>query len=273
MAGYVSAINVAPLKSGRAIYMNRVWVNERGLAYDREYMVVNKSGKFLSQRDVPRLALVTPRLNYEEEYIRFSAPDMPDIFHPMAGRLRGSMGVNVHRDSCDAIYGGAQIGQWFSEFLGIPRLELVRVDPDNPRRHFSSALGREFPGNFQDGSHALIISRASLDDFNGRVAEPLPMNRFRPTIEVSGIPAYAEDGWGGFHLRIGQMEMLGANLCVRCVVTTTDQDTGLRDQRQEPLRTLATYRKTLEGEVVFGINCYIVKGGFVNVGDTVDILS
>ena len=273
MSAFVSAINVASLKSGRAISVSRAEVNERGLAYDREWMAVDALGRFLSQRDVPRLALIMSRLDNDTSCVWFSAPGMPDLFGaPLVGLLRFPIRVTVHKDSCDALHCGVLASEWFSEFLERDVI-LVRIDPANPRKHHSSVLDREFPANFQDGSHALIISRASLDDFNGRVAESLPMDRFRPTIEVSGVSPYEEDTWRNKHIRIGNLEMLGANLNVRCVVTTIDQETGQRDPRQEPLRTLATYRRTSDGEVVFGINCYVIKPGFVNVGDTVEILS
>jgi len=272
MSAFVFGINVSPLKSGRAISVNRVEVNERGLAYDREYMVVNPSGKFLSQRDVPRLALITSSIRHKSGGTDFSAPGMPTIFvGPLAGILLPRIHVTVHKDSGDALDQGDQASQWFTEFLNVPA-RLVRINPANPRRHYSSALGREFPGNFQDGSHALIISRASLNDLNSRVAEPISMNRFRPTIEVSGSSPYEEDTWMHKHIRIGEMEMLGANLNVRCVVTTIDQETSLRDPHQEPLRTLATYRRTADGEVTFGLNCYVIKPGRVYVGALVEIL-
>jgi uncharacterized protein YcbX len=116
--------------------------------------------------------------------------------------------------------------------------------------------------SFADGFPFLLISEESLADLNRRLADPLPMNRFRPNLVVAGAEPYAEDGWD--RIEIGGVRLRMVKPCARCVVTTTDQTTAQRGK--EPLRTLATYRK-VEGEVMFGQNVVPEGRGHLRVGD------
>jgi uncharacterized protein YcbX len=118
--------------------------------------------------------------------------------------------------------------------------------------------------SFADGFPFLLISEESLADLNGRLAVPLPMNRFRPNLVVAGCEPYAEDGWK--EIRIGDVKLRVVKPCERCLVTTTDQATGERGK--EPLRTLATYRK-VGNDVMFGQNVVHENTGELRVGDAV----
>jgi uncharacterized protein YcbX len=118
--------------------------------------------------------------------------------------------------------------------------------------------------SFADGFPFLMISEESLADLNRRLADPLPMNRFRPNLVVAGGEPYAEDGWE--RIEIGGVRLRVVKPCARCLVTTTDQATGERGS--EPLRTLATYRK-VNGEVMFGQNVVHENAGHLRTGDIV----
>jgi hypothetical protein len=114
----------------------------------------------------------------------------------------------------------------------------------------------------------LLLSEASLEGLNRRLSLPVPMDRFRPNIVVSGCPAHAEDGWR--KVRIGSVDFRVVKPCARCVITTTDQETG--DRSAEPLRTLATYR-VRDSQVLFGQNLIHGGRGSMRVGDPVVVLS
>jgi uncharacterized protein YcbX len=194
-------------------------------------------------------------------------PEMPVAAHATGARLE----VAVWGDKCPALEVGSEVGAWLSEFLG-RKVRLVRFDPQGVRPSDSKWTGGvETRNEFSDGFPLLIISEASLVDLNGRLSEPLPMNRFRPNIVLSGIEAYAED-------RIRDLHSSGVRLrvskpCTRCVITTTDQMQGVV-KGDEPLRTLKSYRfsKELRG-MMFGQNTIVVDGAGseLRVGQTFDI--
>jgi uncharacterized protein YcbX len=183
-----------------------------------------------------------------------------------AGNRR--IGVTVWRDHLDAAAADPRADLWLSDFLDHP-CRLAFMD-EACRRPISSSGGR--PGetvSFADGYPCLLISTASLADLNARLADPLPMDRFRPNLVVTGCEAYAEDGWR--KIAIGQTVFRFAGLCPRCSVTTVDQTSGLRSS-EEPLRTLVTYRQRERG-VVFGVNLIPEHTGEITVGDQVTVLA
>ena len=165
-----------------------------------------------------------------------------------------------------AVDQGQEASDWFRGFLGVP-CRLVGMADEHVR-----PTGRRLrPGDqvsFADSYPLLLISEASLEDLNARLAAPLPMDRFRPNIVVSGCPPYAEDGWRT--VRAGAVGLDVMKPCVRCVITTTDQQTAQRST--EPLRTLATYRRDADGGVIFGQNLLHHGPGALRVGDPVEVL-
>jgi len=159
--------------------------------------------------------------------------------------------------------GGA--GEWFTRLLGV-RSQLVYM-PDDVVRPVDPTYGVSTDRvSFADGFPFLLISQESLDDLNRRLAVPLPMNRFRPNLVVSGCAPFAEDGWPGF--AAGGVEFRVVKPCARCVITTTDQATGERGR--EPLRTLATYRN-VGGKVMFGQNVIHRGTGSLELGNRVEL--
>jgi uncharacterized protein YcbX len=228
-------------------------------------MVVDGDGVFLTQRKHPRMAMVG--VGVENDRLVIRAPGAADLEVPFAERGGPVVEVEVWNDTCLAGDEGAEAAEWFSDLFGF-RARLVRLAGDHVRS-VGGAGAR--PGDwvsFADGFPFLLLSQESLDGLNQRLAEPLPMNRFRPNIVVSGCEAHAEDGW--HRVKIGDLPFRVAKPCARCVVTTTDQLTG--DRGAEPLRTLATYR--LQGrEINFGQNLIHEGRGTLRVGDEVSVLS
>ena len=118
--------------------------------------------------------------------------------------------------------------------------------------------------SFSDGYPILLIGQPALTQLNTKLSEPLPMNRFRPSIVFTGGEPHYEDMIKRF--RINEVNFSGVKLCGRCTVTTTDQDTGTRGK--EPLKTLATYR-SINNKICFGQNVIAHDTGHINVGDEI----
>jgi uncharacterized protein YcbX len=257
----LTGLTIYPIKSARGIPLEESKVDQFGLRYDRRWMVVNPSGEFLSQRTHPRLAMIVPEIHGET--LRITALGMPPFELPLHPKDTVRSRVSVWRDICPASWLGAEVAGWFSEFLrcacSLVHMGETVVRPADPA--FAPPVARV---SFADGFPFLLLSEESLADLNGRLAQPLPMNRFRPNLVVAGAEPYAEDEWR--RIEIGGVPMRVVKPCGRCVVTTTDQATAERGK--EPLRTLATYRNR-GGEVMFGQNVVHEKQGLLRVGDRV----
>jgi uncharacterized protein YcbX len=225
-------------------------------------MLVDETGEFMSQRAHPRMALISTHLSYK--HLRVSAPGMPDLRMPLRPTNEELIDVHIWGDVNEGALVGEEADRWFGEFLKIP-CRLVRKPVDDLRFVDSMHAESGDQVSFADGFAFLLISEASLEDLNGRLEDPLPVNRFRPNFVVRGCNPYEEDEWG--RLRIGGVTFRVAKACPRCAITTVDQDTGTRGK--EPLRTLATYRK-FDGEVYFGRNLIHDSLGTVRVGDPVE---
>ena len=257
----LTGLNIYPIKGARGIALDDSDVDEFGLRYDRRWMVVDETGMFLSQRGHPRLALVVPSIG--DGVLQVDAPGMPTLRTPLHPKDVVATSVTVWDDTCQATWVGDRAAEWFSDFLGSP-CSLVHM-ADQVVRPANPAFAP--PGvrvGFADAFPFLLISEESLVDLNRRLADPLPMNRFRPNLVVAGGAPYGEDGWR--RIEIGGLRLQVVKPCERCLVTTTDQATGERGK--EPLRTLATYRK-VGGEVMFGQNVVHEGPGRMRVGDPV----
>jgi uncharacterized protein YcbX len=258
----LSGLYVYPLKSCAGIPLESAELGATGLRHDRRWMLVDETGKFMSQRAHPRMALISTHLS--DEHLTVSAPDMPDLQVPLQPADEDLVDVSIWGDTNRGALVGEEADRWFGEFLKLP-CRLVSK-PDDDLRFVDSIYAQSGDQvGFADGFAFLLISEASLEDLNGRLEDPLPMNRFRPNLVVRGCGPYAEDGWS--RVRIGDVSFRVAEACPRCAITTTDQKTGTRGK--EPLRTLATYRK-FEGEVFFGRNLIHDALGTVRVGDPVE---
>ena len=258
---------VYPVKSLAGIALQKSVVQPRGLQYDRRWMLVDETGLFVSQREIPEMALLGTAL--EPPFLVVFSRRNP------AMRLRIPLEAPVERmepvavrvwdDACAAHAYEKPVNDWVSGFLKYP-LRLVFM-PGSTRRLADERYADGTAVSFADGFPFLLIGQASLDDLNSRLEKPLPMNRFRPNFVFSGGAPYAEDGWRDF--RIGNQPFRGVKPCGRCAIITTDQDTAERGT--EPLHTLATYRRVGQ-KVLFGQNAVWLGAGdraIVNVGDTV----
>lgn len=258
----LSGLYVYPIKSCAGISLQSADLSATGLCHDRRWMLVDETGEFMSQRAHPRMALISVR--FAPERMIVSAPDIDELEIPLYPQAGDSIDVRVWGDTNRGALVAGEADRWFSEYLGFP-CRLVHKPDDDPRLVDSSFAESGDQVSFADGFAFLLISEASLEDLNGRLEDPLPMNRFRPNFVVRGCGPYAEDGWS--RLRIGSVSFRVAEPCSRCAITTVDQRTGARGK--EPLRTLATYRKSELG-TVFGRNLIHDTLGTVRVGDPVE---
>lgn len=259
----IDSLFVYPVKSCGGIAVRQAQLTPRGLQYDREWMVVSPDGRFITQREEPRLALVGTAL--QEDHLELSAPGLPPLAVPLQRSVRGaSVEVTVWHDRVLGFDEGQAAASWLGEHLRRD-VRLVRFD-DARARPTDPAWSHGLAGTsaFADGYPVLVLSRASLDDLNSRLPSPLPVDRFRPNVCLGGCAPYAEDAIGA--LASQHMRLRIVKPCTRCVITTTEQSTGVA-QGDEPLRTLKTYRwdRALHG-VTFGQNAIVERPGRLDVG-------
>ena len=262
----VSALTIYPIKSCGGISLKIAKAGPRGFYGDRAFMVIDPSGCFITQREQPHMALITPSLKEDDGVLTVKAPGMEEMTITATGTGKRHE-VVIWRDSCSGIDQGDAAAEWFSTYLGMA-CRLVAM-PENYIRYVDPRYalnGRDQVG-FADGYPFLLITQASLDDLNARLKQPIPMNRFRPNIVVQNTLPYAEDLWR--RIRIGNMTFRIVKACARCAIPTTDQVTATRGK--EPLKTLSTYRNATRG-VVFGQNLIHENEGIINLGDSVEIM-
>jgi uncharacterized protein YcbX len=260
----VSALHVYPIKSCRGLEMKAVRFDHLGPPYDRRFMLVDEDGRFLTQRELPRLALVEPRLGPTS--LQVSAPLMPMLKVAMTQRDAKRIKASIWKHHGEAEDAGENAAAWFSQFLE-RKCRLVRLPDDAPREVDPAYTRAPALVGFADGFPVLLLSEASLEDLNGRLQAKVPMNRFRPNVVVKDCEAFAEDTWK--RIRIGEVALDVVKPCGRCTTVTVDQRTGVSDK--EPLATLSSYR-TRDNHVLFGQNCVHESPGSIRVGDEVEIL-
>ena len=242
-----------------------------GLEYDRHWMLVDTSGRFVTQRTMPRMALIEPELAGGGLVVR--APGQAPFRTPLDAAVLSDaerIEVTVWRSTLNALDVGGEAAQWFSAFLGAP-LRLVRFDPAAQRIANRDRTGDTIaPLRFADGYPLLVIGQASLDDLNARLAkkgvDAIPMNRFRPNLVLSGIEAYEEDYIDTLRIETGAgpIGLRFVKPCTRCPIPTIDQLSGAPDPRwpHEPTDTLSAYRadSRVDGQMTFGQNAVVVEG-------------
>ncbi len=260
----ISALHYYPIKSCAGHSITEAELTSRGIKHDREFVLTEPDGMFLTQREHPRMALIEPQVT--DATLTVNAPDMPTLQIDIRqdGPTKETV---VWRSVCDTVDQGDEVAAWFGQYLGIDcRLHRMqndfvrKVNPDFAKRENDQV-------SFADGYPFLLIAEASLTDLNQRLAEPLPMNRFRPNIVVSDCRAFAEDYWE--KISIGDVKFDVVKPCARCIITTVNQETA--ETSKEPLKTLATFRN-IDGAVMFGQNLLHDHNGMIKVGDSVEVL-
>jgi hypothetical protein len=266
----LSALHTYPIKGCRRLDHETAVVEPWGLAGDRRWLITRPDGVAITQRDIAALALL--RAIPADAGLSLGMPGRDPLLVPPLHPDPSAV-VKVWSATVAATPAGVAADAWLSAALG-QEVQLVWLD-DPTRR----AVNPEFsePGdrvNFADGYPVLLTNTASLARLNDWIFEggsdegPLPMARFRPNVVVDGAEPFAEDDWIGKRIRIGEVTFRAPKPCGRCVVTTTDQETGERGR--EPLRTLARHRN-VDTKLLFGLNLIPDAPGQIRVGDSVSL--
>lgn len=262
----VSALTYYPVKGCAGVTVDHATVTGTGLAHDRSFVIVRPDGTFISQRNVYRLAIVRAQVLHEGTKLALSAPEAGDVVLDVDTDGPVSP-ISVHTWRGIGVDQGAEAAAWLSDVLQTP-VRLMRA-PDGLDRDGSG----ESPGKilYSDSTALHITSLSTLDGLNARIlergADPVPMNRFRPNIVVTGWPEpHTEDRVK--RMTAGSVEIGYGKRDVRCSVTIVDQLAGKR-AGPEPLRTLADYRREPDGGVSFGMKAAVLRTGMILVGDEV----
>jgi len=257
----VTRLTVYPVKGLAGQPVEAVEVQERGFAWDRRWMLVGEDQRFLTQRQLPRLATIKAAVNAGELVLRHGDTQITVPVQPPAAARK--IQVTIWKDQVEGVF-LPDVGQWLSPILDY-RCDLVFM-PDTTRRRVNREFARagEIVG-FADAYPILLIGEGSLADLNARLGEAVPMDRFRPNIVMSSREPFVEDTWG--ELEIGPARLSGTKACDRCSVPTVDQLTGERTG-PEPIRTLSSYRRFGDG-VYLGQNLTVRRPGTIAVNDAV----
>jgi uncharacterized protein YcbX len=267
----LSGIFIYPVKSLGGISVPAAELTPLGLRHDRRWLIVDARNRFLTQREHAEMALLAVEPAYNGFLLRHrQRPALLPLYIPFEAQPDKTLFVSIWDDLVWAWRGTPEADEWLSTALGQPcklvyMSDMARreVEPDKPELNPAGTLV-----SFADGYPYLLATEESLAKLNDQLAEPVPMDRFRPNLVVRGAPADAEMAWA--NLEIAGQPFRSVRGCGRCIVTTIDQATAEKNLASEPLRTLATYRKP-DRKVIFGQNVTGPAAGRVQVGDAVTL--
>ncbi len=259
---YLSELYIYPVKSCKGMSLRSVQVGAKGPLMDRRWMFVDKTGRFLSQRSIAKLAMIHVQL--DDHFLFLSAPSTVPLMIPY-GAVGSPCEVEVWDDRLLAHDMGEKASLWATNFLG-QEARLVFL-PDGSHRFVGASYGKEAEAGFADRLPFVLLSDASLADLNKRVGMTLRMNRFRPNLVIGNAEPYEEDTWK--RIRIGDIIFHFVKPCARSIVTTINQERA--EAGDEPLTTLATFRKE-DDNILFGQSLIHEGSGLLEVGQEVEIL-
>ncbi|MGY8903154.1 MAG: MOSC domain-containing protein [Burkholderiales bacterium] len=282
----IEQLLVYPVKSCAGVLLPEAVLTAAGLEFDRAWMLVDQNGEFVSQRELPRMALVQPQLKHNELVLR--APGMLAL-HVALDAVEQPAPVQLWGERLDAWDMGALCAQWFSDFLladksadsaaarsGITHLRMVRFDPDCSRLSDKKWTGgADAENQFNDGFALLVLSQASLAQLNDKLQAAghasVEMARFRPNIVLSGLQAHEEDQLDVLRLLHTQTDAASADAsadvalrlvkpCPRCPIPNINPVTA--SSSPEVGDTLQSYRQNPQqnGAVCFGMNAIVQAG-------------
>ncbi|PCI62161.1 MAG: oxidoreductase [Gammaproteobacteria bacterium] len=272
---FLSQINIYPIKSSAGISLPTSMVENAGLALDRRFVITDMTGNFITGRTHPKITLIHCKLTMQG--LQLNAPNMAELTINYQDFSRHYENVQVWNDTISAQYCSVLIDVWFSEYLDMP-CQLLYFGENSQRsvKHYEENTNIKL--SFADGYPLLLISHASLDDLNNRLAlntaskTEVTMAQFRPNLVINNSLAFAEDSWQ--RIRIGEVEFEITKPCSRCIFTTVDPQTAQKNSQQEPLNTLKKYRfDTDKKEIMFGQNLVALNQGMIRMGDKIEVLA
>ncbi len=259
----LTQINIYPIKSLGGISLEEAQLSDRGLQYDRRWMLIDQTGQFQTQRTRPLMALLQVELLENTLKVYLKNDPTQSINIPLLPDSNKEQEVEVWESYCPAQIYSKGINEWFSDYLQAD-IQLAYM-PETSRRGINPLhqIDDEIV-SFADGYPHLIIGEASLADLNNKMEVNLPMDRFRPNLVFSGGNAFDEDRWSSFQL--DEIKFRTVKPCTRCVLTTINQENA--QTGKEPLKTLATYRRWNDS-VIFGQNLTHQGEGRIKVGSQI----
>ncbi|MDO6694577.1 YcbX family protein [Aliiglaciecola sp. 3_MG-2023] len=256
----LSQINIYPIKSCAGIALSSSKVEQKGLEFDRRFVLTTTNGTFITARTDSTLCLVQTEVCATG--LRLNAPGMPELTIKYSDFSDNYQMVKVWEDNIKGQYCHPKYDQWFSQYLG-KTCKLVFFGEQSKRQVKNS----QSQVSFADGYPFLLISQQSLNDLNSRLATPVTMSQFRPNLVVDNSTAFEEDTWK--KVRIGEIEFEVMKSCSRCIFTTVDPKSAKKYQAREPLTTLQKYRKDKKGDLLFGQNLIALNTGKLTLNDEV----
>jgi uncharacterized protein YcbX len=253
-------IFIYPIKSLGKVPLEQSDAQIRGFQFDRRMMLTDAIGNFLSQRQYPEMAKFKVSLVENGFLVNYESDELFIPFDLQTSKLRS---IKIWEDQLTAPEADPQFSNWFSDHLNA-KYRLIIMNDQTIRSVDKKYSVYDETVSFSDGFPYLLIGSASLDDLNEQLDIPVPMDRFRPNLVIQTDMPFVEDSFDIF--KIGNAIFKRSKPCARCIVTTTDQLTGIREK--EPLLTLSGYRK-VDNKILFGQNVICLKEGSVKVGDEV----
>lgn len=262
----LSEINIYPVKSLPGISLNESVVEERGLLYDRRWMIVNSENVFITQRLFPQMVFVHVKIEKGRLIFRHRFKNIESLEISLAEYSENKTNVEIWDDKCEAVEYGQEINDWFAEALDT-KCKLVYMPKTTKRKTSVKYFNESKNVSFADGYPFLIIGEESLKFLNLKLVEKVSMSQFRPNLVFSGGKEHDEDNWN--NITIGAINFSVGKPCVRCVITTINPQNGKKNK--EPLATLSKYRN-FNGKVMFGQNAISHSEGVIRLGDKIELL-
>jgi len=261
----ISQLFIYPIKSLGGIAVTQAKLTDRGFEHDRRWMLVDANNRFLTQREFAQMALLKVSLTADGLLVKHAHRSGEQITIPLVPQMDQTDDFIIWDDNITGQYVSVAADAWFSKMLDF-NCRLVYM-PDNSRREVSAKYAADKLTSLSDGYPFMMIGQSSLDDLNNRLAEKLPVNRFRPNMVFTGGEPFDEDTMG--HIKINSINFYGVKLCARCPIPTIDQDTIAKSK--EPTKTLLTYRRR-NNDVYFGQNFVHQGEGVISIGDSIEVL-
>jgi uncharacterized protein len=266
MSFIVSEITIYPIKSLGGISLQHAIVEERGLQYDRRWVLADENNVFITQRQNEQMALIDVAITEDGLRVYHRLKRIAPLQIPFVPQTTDEQKITIWDDVVRGIRVSDEADAWFTVVLGKKCSLFYQPDDSVRLTDPKYSITKEEHTSFADGYPILIIGQASLDNLNERLEEPVSMKRFRPNLVFTGGEVHVEDSWKYFS--IGEAKLVGVKPCARCVLTTINPETA--EKGKEPLRTLTQYRN-MNNKILFGQNLLVVETGKISVGDEVKL--
>lgn len=261
----VSEITIYPIKSLGGISLQEAIVEERGLQYDRRWVLADENNVFITQRQNEQMALIDVAITEDGLRVNHRLKRISSLQIPFVPQSDTNEQITIWDDVVRGIRVSDEADAWFTAVLGMKCSLFYQPDDSIRLTDPKYSITKEEHTSFSDGYPILVIGQASLDGLNAKLEEPVSMKRFRPNLVFTGGEAHVEDSWKYF--TIGEAKLVGVKPCARCVLTTINPETA--EKGKEPLRTLTQYRN-VNNKILFGQNLLVVETGKVSVGDEIE---